>query len=78
MTKTQIIDEREVTVSTWMKAGVGDYTVYENKLWYIMSMRMINLKPRFGLSREKESIICYPPIETILYKVVNPTGYIDI
>jgi hypothetical protein len=73
-----IIDERKVVISTFFKARVGDYTVYENKLWRIVSYYGPAVGNYKGLRRENADETITVPNNITLYKVMEPTGYIAI
>ena len=72
------IDNIEVHISPIIRANVGEYTVFKNKLWYITGSFGCGINHRQRLERPKEHVILYTAQNTKLFKVMKPTGYIDI
>lgn len=67
----------EVKTSKLIIAKVGDYTVFQDKVWKVISTKIKRSKTVFELERAKtEEKICtfYPK----LFKIIYPTNYIDI
>jgi hypothetical protein len=76
MTNVMRIDNREITVSTYIKPSCGEYTVHKNKIWKITSRDANSMK----LERElaKEEVWLKKPEMSELRQLIKPTGYIAI
>ncbi len=72
------IDGMEVEVSDFFRATVSDYTVYEGKVWRIVSRNGPAIGDCKGLEREISGEHISVPNSVKLFKVVKPTGYIRI
>jgi len=72
------IDGMDVETSDFIRANVSDYTVYEGKVWKIISRYGPAIGDCKGLERENAKEHTSVPNSVKLFKVVYPTGYIRI
>lgn len=71
------IDGREV-VTSGFSAHVGDYTVYQNKVWKITGSIGSNHDRRLNLERPKHNQSIWIDVKEEHSKVIKPTGYIAV
>lgn len=74
------IDGKKIKTSNFMIANVGEYTVYDEKIWRVVSYEQKTLLRAAKIlerKRTKECVVTYTD-EVKLMKVVQPTGYIPV
>lgn len=70
------IDNHEVHLSQVIKAQAGDYTVFNDQIWFVYGTSGAGINFQYFLEREKENIRDFPSKGIQLFKVMKQTSYI--
>ena len=70
------INGMKIGISTFIRAQVGEYTVYNNKIFRITSSSGQGISRSYKLERPDETCVVKGNVK--LMKIIYPSGYISL